>query len=122
MTGEVSNVEEYLQAADIFVFPSRREGMPNVVPEAFASGTPTVLAPFVGLPEEFGRAGTHYVLANRTATDLADAIIALLASPQRREELAGEARRWVESKLDLERSLMLYASLYCEIAQRTTLE
>jgi glycosyltransferase involved in cell wall biosynthesis len=117
LTGEVNNVEEYLQVADVFVFPSRREGMPNVVAEAYASGLPTIMTPFVGLPAEFGQPGRHYVLVDRTASALSDAVTELLDDPTRRGHLAREARHWVEEKLDLERSLRLYASLYHELAR-----
>jgi glycosyltransferase involved in cell wall biosynthesis len=117
LTGEVNNVEEYLQVADVFVFPSRREGMPNVVAEAFASGLPTIMTPFVGLPAEFGQPDKHYVLVDRTASALSEAVTELLDDPTRRGQLAREARRWVEEELDLERSLRLYTSLYHEMAR-----
>ncbi|RYD31197.1 MAG: glycosyltransferase family 1 protein [Verrucomicrobiaceae bacterium] len=57
MAGEVSNVEAYYRAADLFVFPSRREGLPNAVLEAMASGLPCLLAPFHGFPEDGGEFG-----------------------------------------------------------------
>jgi len=118
-TGRVENVEAYFQAADLFVFPSRREGMGNVVLEAFGCGLPTVLTPFVGLPDEFGRPDEQYVLVERTPEALAQAITALLANPERRQRLGWQARQWVEEQMDVERSLDMYAALYRELVDRS---
>lgn len=41
----------YYQAADVFVFPSMREGMPNAVLEAMACGLPIVMTPCEGSGE-----------------------------------------------------------------------
>lgn len=103
--GPVSDVEEYMKAADIFVFPSRREGMPNVVLEAFASGVPCVMTAFAGLSRDFGRPGDQFVLVDRDATHLAEAIASLLEDGDRRRELGLAARRWAMEHLDLEKSL-----------------
>ena len=55
LLGKQTNVNEFMRAADIFVFPSRQEGLPDVILEALTSGLPIVMTPFVGLPEELGR-------------------------------------------------------------------
>jgi glycosyltransferase involved in cell wall biosynthesis len=116
-TGRVSAVEQYHQVADVFVFPSRREGMPNVVPAAFGCGVASVLTRFEGLPAEFGRPGDTYVVAEREA--LADPVIELLANPERRAALGASARDWVTRELDVDRSLDSYSSLYRELAERS---
>jgi glycosyltransferase involved in cell wall biosynthesis len=118
-TGQVDNVEAYFQAADLFVFPSRREGMGNVVMEALACALPTIVAPFIGLPDEFGRPGEQYVLVERTPEALAQATIALLANPERRQQLGHQGRRWAEERLDVEKSLDQYAALYRELVERS---
>ena len=49
-TGNVSNVQDYMQAMDLFIFPSRFEGLGIVGIEAQACGLPCVFS--TGVPEE----------------------------------------------------------------------
>ena len=42
LTGEVTNVTDYMQAMDVFVFPSLWEGLPIVGIEAQATGLPII--------------------------------------------------------------------------------
>jgi glycosyltransferase involved in cell wall biosynthesis len=46
-----SQLCDYYNAADVMVLASSREGMPNVVLESLACGTPVVAAPFDGVTE-----------------------------------------------------------------------
>ena len=110
--GPVTNVEDYMRIADVFLFPSRREGMPNVVPEAFASGVATVMTPFLGLPAEFGRPDSEYMLAGHDPEKLSRSVLRLLDEKDLQVRIADAARAWVSEHLSLEASLDAYASLY----------
>ena len=55
--GIVDDVENYLRAADIFILASNREGTPNSVLEAMATGLPCLVTPYLGISAGIGRAG-----------------------------------------------------------------
>ena len=120
--GPVGDVENYLRAADLFVFPSEREGMPNAVCEAFATGLPSLLTPFLGLSDELGRPGTEYLLVERTPAGIAEGMLSVLADDERRRSLGIAARRWMEDHLDVERSLDRLALLCNQVATSTPSE
>jgi glycosyltransferase involved in cell wall biosynthesis len=114
--GLADNVESYLSGSDLFVLPSRREGMPNSVIEAMACGIPVIITPFVGLSDDLGTAGKEYLLADFSAESLAAAITSLLKDHSLRAMLGKQGRTWIETTMDLEHSLDRYADLYHELA------
>lgn len=114
--GEVGNVADYFRAADIFVFSSRREGLPNVVLEAMATALPVVTMPFVGLSEELGEPGEHFWLAERDAGAFGTAVKKLLSNPEHRHRLGKAGHEWVTSQMNLEHILDRYTNLYWEVA------
>jgi glycosyltransferase involved in cell wall biosynthesis len=115
-TGRVQNVESYLQASDLFVFASEREGMANVILEAMASGLPVVLTPHIGLPPDFGSPGHQYLLAERNPEAITAVVTELLDDDECCLKLARSGRSWVEERMGLDFVLDRYASLYHELA------
>ncbi len=115
-TGLVRNVPDYLRASDVFAFPSRREGMPNVVLEAMATGLPSVLTPFVGLSPELGADGAEYLLAPMEGEGLASAIGSLLQDAALRQRIGEAARRHVVRTMSLDAVLDRFERVYREVA------
>jgi glycosyltransferase involved in cell wall biosynthesis len=113
--GMVRNVDEYLRAADIFMFPSEREGMPNGVLEAMASGLPVALTPFAGFSDDLGSANREFMLVERNSAALTQALETLIEDKNLRINLGQNARLRAESRFDLEQSLDHYSALYHEL-------
>jgi glycosyltransferase involved in cell wall biosynthesis len=115
-TGIVDDVESYLRAADISILASNREGTPNSVLEAMATGLPCVVTPFLGISEGIGRAGEHYLMAERNPDAIAQQLIRLLEDDATATALAQRGQQFVVQNLDQQRSLDHYAALYEELA------
>ena len=93
---ERAQIAERYRAADVFVFPSRDEGMPNVVLEAMASGLPIVATAIAG-SEELVREGENgHLVPTEDAAALAAALAHLLAAPERCRALGRASRAIVE--------------------------
>ena len=83
-------IRERLHAADLFVMPSRSEGMPLALLEAMASGTPVLASRVGGVPHVAGGCGVLVEPEDRDA--LSDALVAFLADSDARLRLAQQAR------------------------------
>jgi mannosyltransferase len=99
--GEVDDPAPLYRLADVFAFPSRREGLPNAVLEAMASGT-AVVATTTGASTQIVREG---VTGNLVPPDDLEALIAAvelyLASPELSMARGGFGRKVVEEHHDI---------------------
>jgi glycosyltransferase involved in cell wall biosynthesis len=95
------DIAQFLAAADIAVVPSVRDdsgnvdGLPNVVMEALASGTPLVTTPAGGIGAVAHDGVNAAVVAERDVAGLAGRIDLLLRDPDRRAELGARGRALV---------------------------
>lgn len=113
--GIVDDVENYLRAADISILASSREGTPNSVLEAMATGLPCLVTPYLGISAGIGRAGEHYQLVERNGEAIATALAGLLQDPQSRRAFGERGLRYVVDNVDQQHSLDRYAALYEEL-------
>lgn len=89
-----------LGAADVFVLPSLREGLPLAVLEAMAAGVPVCATAVGGVPEALDGGACGVLVAPGDAPGLADALRRLLRSPDEAGRWAAAARARVRARYD----------------------
>lgn len=90
----------YYNAADLFVNPTLRvEGMPCVITEAMASGTPVITSAMGGIPDVVVHGQTGCLVPPGDVDRLSEEIARLLTHPEERRALAENALRHVHDHL-----------------------
>ena len=91
---------DWFRAADLLVLPSRSEGVPNVLLEASACGTPYVAGAVGGVPE-IAHLGRSRLVPPGDPGRLADAIRDVLAAPAPAEGRPGAGRSHADAAREL---------------------
>lgn len=101
--------------ADIFVIPSFAEGIPIVLMEAMASGTPCVTTHITGIPELFTHTQDGLLVRPGNAVMLADALALLINDEELRQSIATEALNTVKEKWCIHKSNQRLAQLFTRL-------
>lgn len=94
----LTEVAQWIAAADVFTLPSHNEGTPNVVLEALASGRPAVATRVGGIPDVLSDPRSGILVEAKNADDLARGLREALARTWDPEEVAKTGPvSWAES-------------------------
>ena len=117
-TGYVDDTAPYYRAMDLMVLPTRREGFPNVVLEAAASGIPVITTFSTGSCDSVLPEVTGLLIPPGYPEAITEAVLKLLRSPERRASMGTAARAWVLEHFVNERVLALAVSYYKSLIAR----
>lgn len=102
---KASAIEKYYRAADVFVLPSTREGLPNALLEAMAAGLPCVASRLEGVTDVLIDHGVNGLLfPPGDVAALEDALRFLMENPPRAWELGRRARETVGNRYSIART------------------
>lgn len=93
-TGQVDDTSLYFPLMDLHCSPSLREGFPNVVLEASATGVPTVATAATGNVDAVVDGKTGFVVPVNSSVKFAEALAELLRSSELRRHMGEAARRY----------------------------
>jgi glycosyltransferase involved in cell wall biosynthesis len=112
LLGERADFPEILPAFDLFVLPSRLEGMSNALLEAMAEGIPAIATRAGGSSEVIETGVSGILVEPDDPATLAGAISALAAEPERARVLGLAGRERVRSRFSATGMLAAYHRLY----------
>ena len=110
---------DLLSALDLFILPSRAEGLGSAALVAMAQGLPIVASRVGGIPEIVAEGETGWLVEPGSPLALANAVVTASADPARLEQfrLAARAKaKSYSSDIMVERTVAVYGRLLGESA------
>jgi len=108
------DLPRYLNQLRLLVLPSYTEGLPNIMLEAMACGTPVLATPIGAIPDVIVDGKTGFIMESNSPECIAENVIRVLNSPEL-EQIADNGRRFVEENFTFERVVARWKDLFDEI-------
>lgn len=118
LTGYVADTAPYYRVMDVMVLPTWREGFPNVVLEAAATGIPVVTTLSTGSRDAVVPEVTGLLIPPGYPLAIRESVLQLLGSPERRCRMGLAARAWVLDRYIDEHVLGRTAIYYKSLLER----
>ena len=116
-TGQVGHqkVAEYLNKMRLLVLPSYSEGLPHVILEAMACGTPVLATPVGAIPDIIKEGETGFLLKSNDPKHIAERIVELLNKPELLEKVSINAYNYVRENFSYKKTLERWKSIINEL-------
>ena len=113
--GETRTPLDYYQAADVFVFPSLKEGSPGVILEAMSCALPCIATSIPGILEQIENGKQGRLVSPGNSDELAAAMVETANDASNRSGWSTEARETAVEFFDVNRIAAAYKKLYQEL-------
>jgi L-malate glycosyltransferase len=113
--GGVTNLREYLSAADIFVLPSRSEGFSNAIVEAMAASLPVVATNVGGNAEAVQDGVSGVIIPSDDDAALSTAIIRLLSNRSEATQMGAEGKKLAAERFTTDAMMSQITSAYASL-------
>jgi glycosyltransferase involved in cell wall biosynthesis len=117
-----SDIRIYLAISDVFVFPSYREGFPNVVMQAGAMGLPCIVSNINGCNEIIEHEVNGLIIPVKNIPALYQAMEILLINTSKRLAMAEVCRSMIQDRYESVRLMELLLSEYCELIDKNKIK
>lgn len=112
LPGERNDIAQILRCMDLFVLPSKAEGISNTILEAMATGLPIIATHVGGNPELVIDAHTGYLVEKENPTGLATAMLELITDDKKRQQFAQAAFTRVQQEFSIDSMVARYQTVY----------
>lgn len=113
--GSISDVTKYYENSDVFVLPSRSEGMSNSLLEAMAFGIPSVATSVSGVDDIIINSQNGFIVNIEDYNTLAKRIIEIFNNEELAKQFSLNSRRTIEQNFSIEVISTKYCKLYKKI-------
>ena len=100
--GFQKDIRPYLAIADLFTFPSYREGFPNVILQANAMGVPCIVSDINGCNELIKQGENGLIVPSKNSEILKEQMELLLENPNHLKASKSEIRNFIVSNFERE--------------------
>ncbi len=115
-TGFRTDVPKLLQAMDIYVMPSLREGLPLALMEAMAAGLPVITSKHSGMEEVAGHCGGAKLVNPESVDDIYRAMREMYQTGEQQRRAMGEqAKNRALNQFSCERMVAEYQAMYRDV-------